>query len=117
MAPARRELILVCSSNGQDIRFSPGQREINTPTDYQVFEKYFLEIRQKVGRQMFVKVIINETESLYECKSAHLRQYSKELVTLNIITDSSQNLTLTKSDSQVYFMNNEGKTVDFYRWA
>ena len=65
---------------------------------------------------MFVKVIINDTESLYECESAHIRECSTDLVTLNIIKDSSRNLVLEKNNSRVYFMNDEGKTIDAYRW-
>lgn len=79
---------------------------------------------------MFVKIIrtIREEteteseqhtrESLYECNSYHTHPSGKDKFILSTEGEQSVHIEIEKSpDTEIYIMNNEGKTIDYYRWA
>lgn len=65
---------------------------------------------------MFVSVVRNGNAAIYECKSVYVQHDNEEQVTLSM-KNPDVNLVLKKVTAQVFVMNNEGKTIDRYRWS
>ena len=71
---------------------------------------------------MFVRVMPDKSNSLvqtiYECEQVHIQPVSNKPGTVLLDIDSGNIiLGLLKKSAEIYFMNNEGKTIDTYRWA
>ncbi|KKM80492.1 hypothetical protein LCGC14_1339380 [marine sediment metagenome] len=66
---------------------------------------------------MFVTVIRKGHTAIYECKRVFIRtDVTTEGQVAVRMEDSDVDLIIEKVLSQVYIMNNEGKTIDRYRW-
>ncbi len=82
---------------------------------------------------MFVRVIKNDLEGksrtsdeLFDCQSALVESVIateagdpvEELIRVKLDERSKDAITLelTKKDHEIYFMNNNGKTIDSYTW-
>lgn len=70
---------------------------------------------------MFVKVIWgNGLDSTYECQRVHISPVENEKNTIHISMESNDGYVRLDIDkaakTEVYFMNNEGRTIDTYRW-
>lgn len=66
---------------------------------------------------MFIRVVSSgpEVDSLYECESVHFLTISNEIIRV-IMEGPKVELNLEKRSFVVYVMNNQGKTIDTYRW-
>ncbi len=67
---------------------------------------------------MFISVIRKGCTSIYECRRVfiHTDAENEGRVTVRM-EDGDVELVVEKAMSQVYIMNNEGKTIDTYRWS
>lgn len=73
---------------------------------------------------MFIRIIKNDLEGkgntrshLYQCKSVLMQNAHDDTDTVFIAMDIDDvTLELTKKDHEVYYMNDDGKTIDRYHW-
>lgn len=65
---------------------------------------------------MFVKVVGGVFQSLYECKRVHIRQGKNNDFVVFHMEEPEITLELEKSNFVVYFMSDQGRTVDMHRW-
>ena len=74
---------------------------------------------------MFVSVLQKDgsVTSIYECDQVHIHNHSDDLVSFQLQRDGKgetvRDLWIEinkKNGSEVYLMNDSGKTIDTYRW-
>ncbi len=70
---------------------------------------------------MFVRIIVRvdevEKNSLYECERVHVRQHDGTKVDVDMEGPPISVRIEDKKYSVIYLMNNNGKTIDTYRWS
>lgn len=69
---------------------------------------------------MFVKIEGKDIDSTYECQSAHMRQFEDNedevMLTMTSFGVPDTEIHMNKKENSVYYMNNQGKTIDSYCW-
>ena len=68
---------------------------------------------------MFIKIIKGSRESVFECIRYSLwemGEVKEPTVMLEIRGEYDLDMELTKRNHELYILNNDGKTIDTYRW-
>lgn len=67
---------------------------------------------------MFVRIVKEEVVTTIECEEARMHEGEGDLVYLTLETLGKQPRTydIDKSTSEVYLMNNNGRTIDSFQW-
>ena len=58
-------------------------------------------------------------ESVYECRQVSLYPQDENRVIISMegnVPDKTVHVDVNKEETEVYLMNNEGRTIDSYRW-
>lgn len=68
---------------------------------------------------MIVKILDkkNHHESIYDCETVVMNSIDKPYVSIDIIQAlRCQTIDINKETEVIFIMNNDGKTIETYRW-